>query len=116
MYTVYNVGMINYSQLPPARYAPIASSGRAPIHGRNIEMNTRYYVVLEDGSEHLVLTGRHQVVDRADGAHVQNFDAIRNSIVSCHCLVFNGDTLQSVHHYSGMDASIVASMESRRKA
>ena len=80
-------------------------------------MNTAYFVILDDGSEHLVWTGHRAVVDRQDAAHVQAFDMIRDAIVSCHCIVtdVNGCVL-SVHHYAGMDAQIVASMESRRIA
>jgi hypothetical protein len=89
-------------------------SGLVPSANKENAMNTRYYVTLENGSEFLVWTGRKSLVDRGDGAHVVDFESVRDEISYCTCMVFSGDTLQSVHHFTGADARIVASIESRR--
>ena len=80
-------------------------------------MNAAYFVKLSDGSEHLVWAGHQSVVDCADAAHVQPFNAVRDGIVHCTGIVSDKEgNVVSIHHYAGMEARIVASLESRRIA
>lgn len=78
-------------------------------------LTTNYYVVLDDGTEFYIVTGKLTLVDMKESCHIVPFESVQDRIVKCSCLTFKNDVLESWHHYTGVDARIVASLESRHK-